>query len=1200
MSVGGLGSASGELLIDISQALANLQTLENRVKGLDSAGSGAFSGTAAGGARLDALGNKLDGVNRRYGDVAKVGLGFGVAVAAGFGLAINSAANFEYAMDAVGASLGGVAVDGGITTEQFEKLNEEALRIGANTTASAGEAASVMETLARSGVSVEEIFGGVAEAAVQVGEATGESFTQSASTLGTMQNLFRDTGITATEMADVTVNAMNASDATMSEFQTGVANMGAVIGATGMDFGEAAGLISFFNAKGMAAARVGSSLTSAYMNLVNPTADMAAAQAEANIAVYDANGAFRGFPAILDDVRTHTEGMTDAQRDAFITQLFGAEALDVVTLALESQDGALEGHIDSMNKQGTAAEASRQRMDNLKGSIEQLKGAIESAMIVIGSIFAPAIRMLADLVAGLVNRFLDLPKGVQTAIAAFIGITGAIVGAASAIVLFGGQAAKIGAQIARLVGGILRIIPALLGLNPIILLIIAAIALLAVAYKTNFLGFADAVNGLARTIGDALGRAAEFIGQFIDRVQAIKSVLDMGGGTGIGNWLKAIGLAAIGAAEAFGPLEGVIRAIGRAFIIAGDFANAFAENFRYFSRNVNPIAAAFKALGATLQGFAHRFGPVEKAIRNLGKGFTSLGKAAGDIGDILQAAFKGDWSEALEELQHMLPNLADGFQNVIAGLIGLSPMSAIAGLFGLIGDAVQDLASQFTGPWASALGNFGEAISSAGDALGGFADAMVALVQGDFGGAFDSLRDAVGDLAGVYTNMGEAAMDALGGAWDALSGVDWGGVLDTIGSGLSGAAGFALDFGEKILTAIQDALPSLDELATMAGTFATDLGSAISTAIEGAKDFAINIGSKLLTEIQDALPKLAELATVAGNFALDLASSIATAIEGAADFAVNIGSKLLAEIRDALPTLGELAAAAEAFAIDLGNSIVRAVEGAADFAVNIGSKLLAEIQDALPTLSELAGVAAQFALDIGQAISDAISNAVDFAINIGKMLLAEISDALPTLAELMAVAVPFAQNIGLAISQGISSAVDFAVNIGRMLLAEISDALPTLAELLGIAGDLAGNLAEAIVSAISSAVDFAVDIGATLLAEISDAIPTIGELAGAAGDFAGNLSSSITTAIGDINWDGAFTGLMTALGTVIEKAKDAFNWVRDTLGFGDDGEQSGAEQAAEAERIAEIMTEAANDHVGAQRRYPGNRRVRYQTRARRG
>jgi TP901 family phage tail tape measure protein len=1059
MSVSGLGSASGELLIDIAQAMANLTTLENRVKSLSSTGGDTFKGAEAGGTRLDALGTKLDGVNRKYGELGKVGLGVGVATAAAFGLAINSAANFEQGMSNVSAALGGVGGDAGLTKDQFAALSDEALRIGASTSVSAGEASQAMELLAKSGLSATQILEGGAAAVVSISEATGESIQQSSESFGALTNLFEDTGISAAGMADAIVVGMNNSNATLSEFQTGIARLAPVIAQTGLSFNDSAAAIAYFNSRGFSAAEVGTSLTRAFNDLVNPIDGTGEALRNAGISAFDAQGNFVGFPAIMDQVAAATEGMTDAQKAAFLSTIFSADAIDLMADASKTGGGELDALSTKTEEQGVAADQAAERMNNFKGALEQLKGAIGSLAIVIGTPFLGPLRAVAEFLARLVEGFLKLPPSIQTAISAVVGIAGALVGLAGAIVVFGPQVAKIAIQLQKFGQAALRLIPALLGLSLPILLIVAALALLAAAYHFNLFGFRDAVNSVASTVADKLGAAAGHIKDFAQGVKSAFDAFRSGGQNPVQAAFNAIGLELDALGAKLGPFGGIVRGVASGFRFLGDFAGRFERNFARLGKNVNPVAGVLKAFGATLTQLSSRFGVLGPAVKALGGFFTNMGKVAGDVGDILQAAFAGDWAEVLDESKSLVGNLGNAFID-LAQVLPSAALGVMSGALGGIGEKFTDLGNNIGGPFGDALTDLGTGFRNAGEAVEDVQSGFGKLLDGDISGALEDFGSAAGNVGQAMAGFGGAAVNALSGAWDALSGVDWGGVLDTIGSGLSDAAGFALDFGSKILDAVTDALPGLDELATMAGTFATDLGSAISTAIEGAADFAVNIGSKLLNEIQDALPTLGELASMAGEFASDIGSAISTAIETAADFAVNIGSKLLAELQDAFPKVGELLTIASGFALDLMQSISDAIANAVDFAAGIGSKILAEITDAMPTLGELASVASTLAQNLASSISQAISTAVNFAASIGQRILEEITDAMPTTGELASIAATLASNLGTAITTGISGMKDFATNLGSTILSEFSQAV-TGADFSGIAGDLVDKLISA-------------------------------------------------------------------------------------------------------------------------------------------
>jgi TP901 family phage tail tape measure protein len=330
-------------------------------------------------------------------------LAAGTAVVGFLGASVFAAANFEQAMDGVSASLGGVGTSGGITEAQFASLNEEARRIGSTTSVGATDAARAMDLLAKAGVSVEEIYSGVAQGVVNISEATGESIEQSASSFGTMQNMFRDTGISASQMADTTVNAMNASDMSLSEFQTGIARLAPVISATGMSFQDSSAAIAYFNSQGFSAAEVGTSLTAAFTALVAPTTAQAEAQRAMGIAAFDAQGNFVGFPAIMDQVKAATEGMTEAQTAETIAALFGADARDLMTEATKEGGDPLREYTELMEESGTAARASAIRMDNLKGDFEKLTGAIQEAMLTIGGAFLPTLRNMTQGITGAIE-----------------------------------------------------------------------------------------------------------------------------------------------------------------------------------------------------------------------------------------------------------------------------------------------------------------------------------------------------------------------------------------------------------------------------------------------------------------------------------------------------------------------------------------------------------------------------------------------------------------------------------------------------------------------------------------------------------------------------------------------------------------------------------------------------------------------------
>ncbi len=761
MSAGSLGSASGEIQINVQQAMEHLDALAAKLKSMDGVGGGVAKGIQQGGSRLDAFGAKVDGISQKYGMLGRAGLAYGAIVAAGFGVAITSAGNFEQQMSFAGAALGGVGEQGAITQEQFQALSDEALRIGANTSASATEAGRAIELLGKAGVDATTILEGGAQAVVNIAEATGESIDQSASSFGSLSNLFKGTGITATEMADAIVIGMNNSDASLSEFQTGIARLAPVIAQTGLSFTDSAAAIAYFNSRGFSAAEVGTSLTAAFNNLVDPLDGTGEAMQALGIHAFDAKGDFVGFPAIMDQVAAATEGMTDQEKSLALQSVFSADAIDLMA------DSALTGGSDlaaleiETTKSGAAAEASAQRMDNMKGAIEQLRGALESAMIVIGSGFTPVIRKLAEFLAGLVNGFLNLPGPIQKAITAVVGISGAMAGLAGALVVFGPKAVLMAKQMASMVGAITRLVPALLGLSAPILLIVGALALLAIAYKTNLFGFRDAVNGVASSAVAKFKAIAEGVRAFAKLVEFSFDLFRGQGQNPVEAALNAMSRGLDYAARRVPALAGAFTKLSAASKALGKFAGAVGKEFtkaeKIFANfrriGLNPVAAALKTTGAVIQNLAHRFGPLAPAVLAVGTAFEFAGR-------FVQRATS--YYKAFAD--HVNP---------------------VAAILKAVGAALNDLSGSF-GPLSSAVASLGAAFMSLGKFVGDVVDAFQAMFQGNWTEAWDEAKSAVGNLVDVFKNFGSAAKSALSAVWDQLSAIDWNGVFGAVKGAIDG------------------------------------------------------------------------------------------------------------------------------------------------------------------------------------------------------------------------------------------------------------------------------------------------------------------------------------------------------------------------------------------------------------------------------
>src|SRR4030067_690245 len=138
-----LGTASGRIVIDGSGAS----------KGFNTAGA-AMSGF------FNVIDARLSSIKNLGQNLAKVG----AVGAAGLGIAINSAADFEERLSAIQAV-------SGATAEEMDLISEAALRIGKDTKFSATESALAMEELVKAGLTTTEVLNGAADATVNLAAA---------------------------------------------------------------------------------------------------------------------------------------------------------------------------------------------------------------------------------------------------------------------------------------------------------------------------------------------------------------------------------------------------------------------------------------------------------------------------------------------------------------------------------------------------------------------------------------------------------------------------------------------------------------------------------------------------------------------------------------------------------------------------------------------------------------------------------------------------------------------------------------------------------------------------------------------------------------------------------------------------------------------------------------------------------------------
>lgn len=483
---------------------------------------------------LDATAKKGMSTNEAMRKVSTGFVAAGATMVGGLALGVNAAANFEQRISAIAAV-------SGATGGEIDKLRKKALQLGKDTQFSASESAQAMEELVKAGLSVEDVLNGAADATVALAAAGSVDMPTAATISANAMNQFNLTAEAMTGVVDSIAGAANASAIDVTDFGQSLQQVGAVANLAGVSFEDTATAIALMGNAGIKGSDAGTSLKSMFQRLQPTTTKQAALFRELGIltlnnrkafkdlaelgvkpasqgykdiysaaqkyfqqqglgaagtaqntkavekylgaldlqnnAFYDAKGNLKDMASVANVLQDATKGMTAQQKQMALQTLFGSDAIRAAAVLSNAGAKGFDKMSGSMKKV-SAADVAAKRMDNFKGSLEQMKGSLETAGITAGTIFIPMLRKVVDGVTGLLNSFLNLPQGVQTTIViltAVVGVLLLVVGGVMKLIIF------INTFRAALVALRAAAIPAWLAtLGPIALVVLAIAAVVAI------------------------------------------------------------------------------------------------------------------------------------------------------------------------------------------------------------------------------------------------------------------------------------------------------------------------------------------------------------------------------------------------------------------------------------------------------------------------------------------------------------------------------------------------------------------------------------------------------------------------------------------------------------------------------------------------------------------------------------------------
>lgn len=452
--------------------------------------------------------------------------------------AIKTATDFEAGMSEVKAI-------SGATATEFDALRDKAIEMGAKTKFSASDSAAAFKYMAMAGWDVQSMMDGIA-GIMDLAAASGEDLATTSDIVTDALTAFGLQASDSAHFADVLAQASSKSNTNVDLMGETFKYVAPVAGALGYSIEDTAVAIGLMANSGIKGSQAGTALRATFTRLTKPTEAVAIAMEKYNISLTDSQGNIKPLSTLMLELRDRFSGLSDSQKTSLAATLAGQEAMSGLLAIVNASDEDFQKLTDEINNaNGAAQDMADIMMDNTAGAIEQLKGALESAGILIGEKLTPYIRQLAEWITGLVEKFNAMSEEQQDLIIK-IGLFIAAIGPALLIL---SKVISVVASIIKVIGivkgvllpiinavfllknGVTTAFLAMEGfskgaivvakgisllLNPITLVIAAIGALVGVfvyLYKTNE-DFRNKVIEVWETIKEAIGNAIENISLF--------------------------------------------------------------------------------------------------------------------------------------------------------------------------------------------------------------------------------------------------------------------------------------------------------------------------------------------------------------------------------------------------------------------------------------------------------------------------------------------------------------------------------------------------------------------------------------------------------------------------------------------------------------------------------------------------------------
>lgn len=278
-----------------------------------------------------------------------------------------------------------------VPAAQIKQLSALALKMGADTSFSANEAADAMLELAKGGISAADIKAGALAGTLTLAAAGGTDLATAATIASNAMNTFDLKGRDMNAIAAALAGGANASSASVESLGEALGQVGPGAKLAGLSLQQTVGVLSAFDAAGIKGSDAGTSLKTMLSSLVPQSKQARDAMHDLGLKFTDAKGRFLPIAKVAEQLKTKLSGLSQAQRTTALNTIFGSDASRAAAVLMKLGANGVQKYTKATSDMGAAQRVAKARMSGTAGALEQMKGSLETAKLSLGRLIAPAV-----------------------------------------------------------------------------------------------------------------------------------------------------------------------------------------------------------------------------------------------------------------------------------------------------------------------------------------------------------------------------------------------------------------------------------------------------------------------------------------------------------------------------------------------------------------------------------------------------------------------------------------------------------------------------------------------------------------------------------------------------------------------------------------------------------------------------------------